>query len=376
MIENMEETSRSEAKPVSPRISSFEILRIIAMLFIIAHHFAVHGGFNFATLERTPITVINEYYIGLIASLGKAGVNLFVLISAFFMIDNTRFKTKKMFSLAIMACIFSVIIALAFLPFQRNLDIRAVLFPTGMETWWFLTAYLLLYLISPILNRGVRALKKEAHLFLAIAFIVLWSVCYTFLSVGYEFTYFGWFICLYLIGSFIRIYDVKLPVRPLYGILIACGIFLVWYSLGYGLDFLIDGRNGWTETLMRWFSLGEERNFLQLICSVLLFLSFKEIRMRNFKAINIIASTTLAVYMVHDHPYMRDLIWQRILRVRAYATSPALIPYSLGCVLSIFFVGMVVGLAYRYSILGVGIDKGLNWFDRKCLHRIDASFNQ
>ena len=68
----------------SERNSAFEILRLIAILFIIAHHFANHGGFNFAILEQTSLVVFNGAWIDFIEQLGKVGVNLFLLISAYF----------------------------------------------------------------------------------------------------------------------------------------------------------------------------------------------------------------------------------------------------------------------------------------------------
>ena len=41
------------------RKSNIELLRIISMIIIIAHHYAVHGGFNFSTQNIT----INRLWI-------------------------------------------------------------------------------------------------------------------------------------------------------------------------------------------------------------------------------------------------------------------------------------------------------------------------
>ena len=60
------------------------------MIFIIAHHFAVHGmnGVNF--VASNP----NNYLIYFSGILGKIGVNIFILISAYFMIDS-KFTFRK-----------------------------------------------------------------------------------------------------------------------------------------------------------------------------------------------------------------------------------------------------------------------------------------
>lgn len=54
------------------RQSNLEILRIIAMIMIVAHHFAVHGGLNYT---RDNITV-NRLWIQLLAIGGEIGVNI------------------------------------------------------------------------------------------------------------------------------------------------------------------------------------------------------------------------------------------------------------------------------------------------------------
>lgn len=96
------------------RNSAFEIQRIISIIFIIAHHFSVHGGFNFGALDNSGLIIFNNMWISLIAQLGKVGVNLFVLISAYFLIDNTRFKAKKILSIILEMLTFSIIIGIAF----------------------------------------------------------------------------------------------------------------------------------------------------------------------------------------------------------------------------------------------------------------------
>ena len=72
------------------RDSKFEILRIIAMLLIVAHHFVVHGF----ELENIETFSYNKIVVEILSLGGKLGVNLFVLISAYFMIDS-KFKFKQ-----------------------------------------------------------------------------------------------------------------------------------------------------------------------------------------------------------------------------------------------------------------------------------------
>lgn len=71
------------------RNSNFEILRIISMIMIIAHHYAVHG-FVSNDLEYS----FNRYIVGILSLGGKLGNTIFILISGYFMV-NSRITKKK-----------------------------------------------------------------------------------------------------------------------------------------------------------------------------------------------------------------------------------------------------------------------------------------
>ena len=73
------------------RNSNLELLRIIAMVFIVSHHFAVHGFGDCNFVISNP----NNYLIYLLSIFGKIGVDIFVLISAYFMV-NSRFTLRKL----------------------------------------------------------------------------------------------------------------------------------------------------------------------------------------------------------------------------------------------------------------------------------------
>ena len=59
------------------RKSNIELLRIVAMVIIVMHHFAIHGGFAFSSETIS----INRLWVQFITMGGRLGVNIFVLIS-------------------------------------------------------------------------------------------------------------------------------------------------------------------------------------------------------------------------------------------------------------------------------------------------------
>lgn len=56
------------------RNSAIELLRIIAMLMIVFHHFGVHGGFVF----KSGMISLPHLWYNFIIMGGKIGVNIFV----------------------------------------------------------------------------------------------------------------------------------------------------------------------------------------------------------------------------------------------------------------------------------------------------------
>lgn len=75
------------------RNSSIELLRIITMIMIVFHHFAYHGNFKWDINELT----IPHFWYDYIIMGGKIGVNVFILISGYFLINNNTsiFNFKK-----------------------------------------------------------------------------------------------------------------------------------------------------------------------------------------------------------------------------------------------------------------------------------------
>ena len=360
-----------------PRNSSFEILRIIAILFIIAHHFAVHSGFDFSNLGSSPVILFNRTWVNFVAQLGKVGVNLFVLISAFFLSSKTAFKTRKVLFILFEMFFFSVIIKVAFFFVDQkefSQDLIWALFPFGRNTWWFMTCYLLLYLLHPLLNLAIHHMPKKMHLFFIVLLFVLWSVLPTFLGADYGYTSLAWFILLYLAAAYVRIYDLSLK-KPVWAIALACGVFLLVFFAKAGLIFLFGQENRVVQKLISWFSLVNINNSLQLLTTLVLFVAFKSIHTKPRKVVNFVASFTLSIYLFHDHPDVRNFLWIRLFHDADYASSPWLAPYSLGIVLAVFATGLGAGIVYRYT-LGVGVQKLIHVLDQKWLFKIDQILSE
>lgn len=78
----------------SKRSTNLELLRILAMLMIITHHYALHSGFQF----QDGVVTVNKIIIDILSMFGKLGVCIYIIISGYFY-DKTKFNFKKLFNI-------------------------------------------------------------------------------------------------------------------------------------------------------------------------------------------------------------------------------------------------------------------------------------
>ena len=141
------------------RNSSIELLRIIAMVMIIFHHFAVHGGYTWDTTTN----LIPRMWINFISMGGKVGVNVFVLITGYYLITSKEsIKLDKVLKLVGQLVFYSVGIYLVFvLTGKFDFSIITLIkrcLPITFIQWWFASTYFVLYIFHPYINKLLNSL--------------------------------------------------------------------------------------------------------------------------------------------------------------------------------------------------------------------------
>jgi len=99
------------AKKSKQREVGIELLRIVAMLLIIFHHFCYHGGFLSHITSQNKQQLIAK----LISNIFPISINLFVFITGYFSLNNKGNVLKKAIVLWIQVFFYSLIIYLIFL---------------------------------------------------------------------------------------------------------------------------------------------------------------------------------------------------------------------------------------------------------------------
>ena len=352
------------------RKSNIELLRIIAMLMIIAHHIAVHSGFGFPTDSVS----VNRLWIQFIQMGGKIGVDIFVLISGYFSVMNHSVKTSKVLKLWLQIFTYSAGAFFVFTlyspqSFAIKTLIKSVL-PITFSRWWFASAYFVLYLVSPYINKLLNAFdKKEYQRFLVLLFVV-WCVIPTLVDVSWQSNSILWFIFLYALAGYVRIYIDVASISSVKCMLIAIATAGLTFLLVVILD-LLDLKFPSAVTDTTYFY--DMDKFPVLFISFMLFLAFASMKIGVVPFINKISAACFGVYLIHENTYIRKLLWSTIFKNAEHAQSKYLIPYTLVQIVGVFVVCTVVELI-RIHLIEKGYSKLIDKLSNGINKIIDKAF--
>lgn len=291
------------------RNSNIELLRILSMLFITLHHFSLwaQGPRSDALIANNQL--VDAFYSLFYLPLGDIGVYAFIMITGFYM-GTKNYNEKRTLLKAI-----SVYLQLYFYSFlflllaivkdwslTENSSVYKSLLPFTFNHYWFVTAYILLMLFLPYINKAILNLNKKRFSYLL--FILIGS-CSIFPlinnNVASESVGLGILITAYLVGVFIRKF-VETPSKNNY--IIGSALFILNLAIIYGkmyFDITIS-KNRYTNIYT---------GFFALMCAVGLFLIFVNFKSRYSKIINHFAKHVFAIYLITENVYALPKLWSR-----------------------------------------------------------------
>lgn len=317
------------------RESNLELLRIVSMLMIIFHHYIMHGIILPCEKDSLLAQSINFYqWENILKSVnfgGSVGVNCFVLISGYFMIKRAAsirkiiilwgtvvFYTVTLFLLTMVACD-------AYrdsLPIPGISTVFSLLFPCFFERYWFITTYVALCLLSPYLNMLLTHLAEKD--FRRLLFVLVFAAFY--MHSGALIT----FISLYTFAAYVRIYNPFESRSYAFWLLAAIACVCIRIVCTICLETWLF--NGTCERVLLLFSSG-----LLYVMAICIFMFFRQLHIKSNKIINTIASTTVGIYLIHDHPEVRSVLWKYLGNLE-WVQHPYFILHCVGSVLSVFLV--------------------------------------
>lgn len=329
------------------RDSNIELLRIFAMVLIILFHYVYNGGFDLNVSEFT----INKCVLRTLGFGGKLGVELFVLITGYYMSEKLGGGIRRLVKFSLQVSFYALVVFLILGLTRTEMGVRTIaglLLPIPYNTWWFATSYFCLILLTSFLNMLISAMSKKQHKLLIIILVIVETVMPTFMLANMAYSNLAILIMLYLIGAYIRKYDPLLLRRkavPYIGI-IACACICTSSIL---IDYIGQYISAFS-SYARFFS--DLPSCILLIAAVCIFSAFRNLNIGNSTVINEIAVGTFGIYLLHEHELMRKFIWIKIFKTNTYYTAHTviLVGHMLICCMIVFFVGTVVDYMYRKLI--------------------------
>ena len=336
-----------ELKKPKIRESNIELLRILAMIMIIAHHFACHSNFDFPLTEVT----FNRVWIQFMHLGGKIGVDVFVLISGYFLINQKEIKVNKVLKIWLQVLFYSMVSFFVFMyiglkDFSAE-DLLHHLLPITYKQSWFAGTYLVLYILSPYINILLNSLDKKAYKKMLIIMTIFWCIIPTITDADFEGNKLIWFVYLYALAGYIKLYVDLKRISCIKNFALVIFITLITMLITVGIDYLGIKNESIVKNVTKLFEM--ERLPILLI-SVCLFKAFLKLNIGRIRIINWISSATFGVYLLHDNEYMREFFWKKILKCNEYQDSPELIKYSIIVVFTIFVVCTIIELIRKNTI--------------------------
>lgn len=293
------------------RQANFELLRILAMLMVVVMHFlSLTGALPEAQEGNFPDE--RKIFGVLLESFCIVAVNVYVLLSGYFLSEKA-FSFRRLKNLLFQILFYTLLIppvlaVFGKLSWQEVFDpyhLWNCLFPVESGHYWFVTAYVVMLLFSPLLNAAVKTLPRR-QLKAAILGLLVFFCLGKSLSIlpfgtdryGYDF---GWFCCLYLIAAYLR----KHGSTFLYGKKRGGLLYLASCAGVAALSLLCLFVCARTGLLEYYASVPFHYNFLLCLTGALgLFAVFAGIRIPEgglSEAVRRISPAVFGVYLIHEH---------------------------------------------------------------------------
>lgn len=335
-------TSRTTA----PRQSNFEALRMLAMFLVLVVH-AMYGSLGSPGVEEIAAAPADTGLRMLLRSLAVVCVDVFVLISGWFGI-RPKWKSAANFLFQIFFFMAGIYITALIFGFD-TFSIRKIGTICLAERWsyWFIKAYLVLYIISPALNAFVeKASRKE--LGLTLVFFYLFQTLYGFATPGgLRFFAAGYspvsFIGLYLLAGYVRRYRPRWSAfSPRTDLVIYVLPPLLYTAIGLLRPYFAPDSGIGKPITYAWELYMHYTNPLVITGALYLLLFFSKLNFTS-RFVNLCGASCFAVYLLHTHISLRETYYQGICGyLHDHFPLPAYLALTFAFLAAVFFAAIAI----------------------------------
>ena len=334
------------------RNANMDILRMISMMMVTMLHALTKS--DLLPFMGNEVSA-NGWIAWGLEVFSVPAVDIFMLISGYFLISS-RFKMGRMVEIVLQTLFYSagsfvlfLFLGKASLTSMNSYDYLQYFLPIHMETYWFMSAYVIIYLLLPLITNGVRAMTEKQLQGVILWLLVFECVIKSFLPVrlsmdtkGYSFL---WYLTLFLVGARIRLHGFKIVKTVRRGWLIyITSTFLILAEI-----FIVSQIQLRTGRLREMTTVSLEYNHILVFFSAIgifaAFLHAKPLGEKFGRLVCMLSPYCLGVYLLQENLMMRYL-WQDWFGLREVMEQsiPIFLFRVMGAVVAMFVFGICVDM--------------------------------
>lgn len=292
---------------------------------------------------------------------GQVGVGCFLLISGYFLAER-KFSLARILKLAgevwfYIVGTFAVWAIVGTLRGDLSQEAIAaervyVLFPILYSRLWFVTAYMILSVLSPFLNELIFRLDRRTYR----AFLAVLILIFVVIDGGYPKFMPGIsdgrilpVFVIYFIAGYIKRFRTERHHNAGRHFLSALVFYLLLFGSAYLLTYLGVKRGDAYAMEQRYFFRALNSPLVVTVC-VETFLGTLEMEMPCRRVINTLASCTFGVYLFHANRIMRVLVLPKWFPISRVSGSAPLFFASMAGVAVIYLAATVIDLLRQYTV--------------------------
>ena len=282
---------------------------------------------------------------------GKAGVNLFSLIMGYYCIFSEELFFKKLIKLEstiLQYTLGGLIFALLMRMHLSAGNIIISIFPVIFEHYWFITAYFIVYILAPYINKCLKVLSQENYVKLLGVLMLFGSIIPFFTgrqTSGLFWNQLNWFIIMYIMGSYLRIYKPAYRKQVYVWTLVVCNVLLICSVLIISkIANYIPVLSDYT-VYFRW----SNSPLVIVICLCLMRIA-EQTPVWNNNYINKFATLVIGIYLFQENVFFRDYLWGQLFINTSTSNSLFLIIHYSISVFLVCMLGAIVEYIRSYLV--------------------------
>lgn len=285
---------------------------------------------------------------------GSLGNDMFLLTSAWFLVDSKRNNKRKWLTMLLDIWVIAVLFLIVSYPLIGSyIPLKGVIksiLPTTFSSNWYMTHYLILYLMYPYLNRLIGTLRERELLRIVLVLDFLYLLAPWVYGELFEASHITAWVAIYFTVAYLKKYRmVWMENRRLNGVVLVAALFcnvalfLVTDLVGFYISPLSDA-------LLRWTGDYSVLNLLTALAGLNL---VRGVHLES-PGINAAASLTMYIYLLHENVIFRTYFRREIADALYHA----------------FGWEHVVALVLAAGVCTYFASMGVAWLYQKSLHRL------